>query len=312
MAVWTSPATTNELPFVSVALITFNKKSTIEQCLKSLFSLDYPKSKYEVVVVDGGSTDGTFEIMRDFPVSLIIETRKCRGLARNAAVKNSRGDVIAFIDADCLASKTWLRDHVTAHRDPRVVAVGGSVLQGGDFSMPTRIFHETYFAAQSPTLRRRVTWDLATCNASFKRNTFRDVGLFPEIDRGEDTLLCWEALRKGYQVVYDPSPRVIHIHDRITFGSLLKRSMEQGEADREIQGAFGNESPFKLPRKFLPAALLTPSLAIARFVRYFSHLYRSPERQLFLLQLPVLIANSLLWTLGYLKRAAYHSGAVNG
>jgi len=300
----------NELPFVSVALITFNKKSTIEQCLKSLFSLDYPKSKYEVVVVDGGSTDGTFEILRDFPVSLIIETRKCRGLARNTAVNNSKGDVIAFIDADCLASKTWLKDHATAHQDPRVLAVGGSVLQGGDLSMPTRIYHETYFAAQSPTLTRRVTWDLATCNASFKRHTFRDVGLFPEIDRGEDTLLCWEALRKGYEVIYDPSPRVIHVHERITFRALLKRSMEQGEADREIQGIFGNESPFKLPREFLLTALLAPSLAIARFVRYLAHLNRSPERQLFLLQLPVLIATSLLWTLGYV-RAAHHSGAKN-
>jgi glycosyltransferase involved in cell wall biosynthesis len=241
--------------------------------------------------------------LRAYPVSILIETRKCRGLARNVAVENSRGEIVAFIDADCLAAKSWLKNHVSAHQNPGVLVVGGSVVQGGDFSLPTSVYHETYFAAQSSSIPRRVTWDLATCNASFKRTTFEQVGLFPEIDRGEDTLLCWQVLQKGFRVLYDPAPRVTHLHERITVGSLLRRSREQGEADREIQGAFGTQSPFRLPRRFLSTLVLTPSLAIARFATYLSHVMRSSEHRSPVLQLPLLAGASMLWTIGYLRTA---------
>ncbi len=292
-----------DLPFVSIALITFNEKTNIAECLRSLYVLEYPQSKYEVVVVDGGSTDGTLEILKGFPVSIVVDTRKCRGVARNTAVDSAKGDIIAFIDADCLATPSWLKEHVRIHRNHPVLVVGGSVLHGGDRSLPTRIYHDTYFAAQLPSVVRRITWDLATCNASFKRATFRDVGLFPEMDRGEDSLLCWEGLRKGYEVVYDPTPQVVHVHERITFRSLFRRSREQGYADREIQAAFGNPSPFKLPKTFSLALLLALSLVLARFLRYLTQLAASPSKGKVVLYSPPLFGAALFWTLGYLKAA---------
>jgi glycosyltransferase involved in cell wall biosynthesis len=298
-----------ESPFVSIALITFNKKSTIQACLESLYSLDYPRSRYEVVVVDGGSNDGTLSVLRSYPLSIIIETRKNRGLARNTAIEHSKGDIIAFIDADCLAEPSWLKEHVLVHEDPKVLIVGGSVLQGGDLSLPARIYHETYFAAQSPTLSRRVTWDLATCNASFKRNTFWQVGLFPEIERGEDSLLCWQTLRKGYTVLFDPGPAVVHLHEQISFPTLFKRNLEQGYADREIQQAFGSTSPFKLPRRFVAAALLAPSLVLARFGRYFTELFRNGKGRVSIITIPVLIGISILWTAGYLSASRRLGGS---
>ncbi len=300
-----------EPPFVSIALITFNKKSTIEQCLTSLFSLDYPRSRYEVVVVDGGSTDGTLQLLRKFPVSIVIETQKCRGIARNAAVKNSKGEIIAFIDADCLAATSWLKDHVLVHKNANVFAVGGSVLQGGDLSLPTQIYHDTYFAAQSPSVPHRITWDLATCNASFKRATFQTVGPFPEVDRGEDSLLCWRILARGYQTVFDPSPKVIHLHERMTFRSLFRRTKEQGFTDREIQVAFGNLSPFRLPRSLTFAVILAPSLVLVRLARYLTNLsMRNSPREASIRETPVLFAASLFWTLGYLG-SAFNAGAAN-
>ena len=292
-----------DVPFVSIALITFNERANVTNCLRSLYDLDYPRSRYEVVVVDGGSSDGTLEILRSFPVSLIIDTRRSRGVARNTAVNNAKGEIIAFIDADCRATSTWLKEHVKVHRNPSVLVVGGSVLQGGDSSPPTRIYHETYFAAQLPSVPRRITWDLATCNASFKLATFQDVGPFPEMDRGEDSLLCWQVLKKGYEVIYDPSPQVVHVHERMTLRSFFRRCGEQGYADRELQAAFGSRSPFKLPKTVELTMILTPSLVLARFIRYLTQLAASPDRKKTLLYSPPLFGAALFWTVGYLRAA---------
>ncbi len=300
-----------KLPFVSIAMITFNKKSTIEQCLASLFNLDYPRSKYEVVVVDGGSTDGTLQFLRKFPVSIVMEAGKSRGIARNAAVKNSKGDIVVFIDADCLATPSWLKNHVLVHENPNIFVVGGSVLRGGDSSLPTKIYHETYFAAQSPSVPPRITWDLATCNASFKRAAFQTIGPFPEADRGEDTVLCWQILSGGHQTVFDPSPRVIHLHEKMTFRSLFRRMKEQGRADRDIQVAFGSQSPFRLPRSLTFAVILAPSLLLARLVRYLTNFSMGNSlREASIRNSPILFAASLFWTLGYLG-SAFNAGVAN-
>lgn len=300
----------DNLPFITIALITFNKKSTIRQTLRSLSSLDYPRSRYEIIAVDGGSRDGTIEILRDYGVSIIEQPGKNRGVARNTAVQHSKGDIIAFIDADCLATTSWLKDHVSIHEDQKVLVAGGSVLLGGDYSLSARIYHETYFAAQSPALPRRITWDLATCNVSFKRTTFWEVGLFPEINRGEDALLCWQVLGNGYIVLFDPIPRVVHLHEHLDFRALFKRTIEQGYADREIQQAFGSHSPFRLPRGFYLSALLGPSLVTARFLRYFVEVSRSRQKESLILKIPILMGTSILWVIGYLA-ASHNLGTTN-
>jgi GT2 family glycosyltransferase len=264
-----------------------------------LFALDYPRKRFEVLIVDAGSIDTTLQIARSYPVSVITEPRKNRGYSRNTAVENSKGDIIAFIDADCVAARNWLKEHVRIHEDPNILVVGGSVVQGGDTSLPATIFHETYFAAQSPNLSRHPTWDLATCNASFKRTTFWQVGLFPEVHRGEDSLLCWQVLKKGYLVIFDPTPQVVHLHGKFGFNTLFNRSREQGEADREIQDAFGLDSPLRLPRGRLSTTVFLPSLAAARFGRYLFEIVHASDKMKAISSFPVLVAISLLWTIGY-------------
>jgi glycosyltransferase involved in cell wall biosynthesis len=298
-------------PFVSVAIITLNSRSTIQKCLQALTSLDYPNQRYEIVIVDGGSTDGTTDVLKEFPIRVVVDRQRNRGTARNVAIDNCKGQIVAFTDADCVPLKSWLTDHVLIHQDPHVLVVAGSVLQGGDFGLPTTFYHETYFATQSPHIARRKTWEIASANASFKRSTFKVVGPFPQLDRGEESLLAWKVIRAGFDVIFDPTPKVVHLHRAMSYRTLFQRSWDEGYSDRCLQSAFGEASPFRLPKGFAPTLMFSLPLFIARAGRYFAKLLIGGFENIeTLISIPILTAASLWWVRGYLA-AARNGGLQN-
>lgn len=101
-------------PFVSIINPIRNVQRTIEKCLESLMALDYPKEKSEFIFADGGSSDATVEIIRDWqkrcPQIILVEVANCKspGQARNAALKVAKGDYILFTDGDCSVRKDWV------------------------------------------------------------------------------------------------------------------------------------------------------------------------------------------------------------
>ncbi len=79
-----------------------------------------------MIVVDGNSTDKTREIVKQYPVTLIIENRKGLNLARNVGIKHGNGEIVAFTDADCIVPPNWITKIVENFKDPKVSCVGGS------------------------------------------------------------------------------------------------------------------------------------------------------------------------------------------
>jgi glycosyltransferase involved in cell wall biosynthesis len=95
---------------VSVVVAVKNERAMIERCLKSLLNQDY--GNYEIIVADTGSTDGTPEVVERFAAdSKRIRLLRAEGYAsagRNAGITAAMGDVLAFIDGDCVAPRDWL------------------------------------------------------------------------------------------------------------------------------------------------------------------------------------------------------------
>lgn len=84
----------------SIIIPNYNKEKYIAECLDSIFNQTISKDKYEVIVVDDGSTDNSLEIIKKYPVKLFQTNRKRSGGARNLGIENAQGKFIIFIDSD--------------------------------------------------------------------------------------------------------------------------------------------------------------------------------------------------------------------
>ena len=84
----------------SIVIPNYNKGKYVEECMESIFNQTIDKSKFEVIVVDTGSTDNSLEIIKKFPVKLIQTEKKSAGAARNIGIENATGTYIVFIDSD--------------------------------------------------------------------------------------------------------------------------------------------------------------------------------------------------------------------
>ncbi|MBU0957470.1 MAG: glycosyltransferase family 2 protein [Nanoarchaeota archaeon] len=95
---------------LSIILPTYNNEKTIEECLNSIFSQKFPKQDFEVLFLDGGSTDNTLKIAKTFPVKIINNPKRNEEAARILGIKKSKGEILAFIDADnILVGNDWFK-----------------------------------------------------------------------------------------------------------------------------------------------------------------------------------------------------------
>src|SRR6056297_3650238 len=96
-----------EKPFVSIISPVRNAERTIDTTMEYLLNVDYPRDRMEIILADGGSTDKTRDIIKkwqekyDFIRLVEVPDSKSPGHARNAALKEIKGDYILFTDGDC-------------------------------------------------------------------------------------------------------------------------------------------------------------------------------------------------------------------
>ena len=134
-------STESNLPFVSVVLPVLNAEKTIGQVLQILAEQTYPAENYEIIVVDNGSSDRSLQIITKFPVKLLHETRFPNSYcARNQGVLQARGDIIVFVDADCIPEKDWLEILVRPFHDDSIGIVAGEVLSSHQSNLIQRFY----------------------------------------------------------------------------------------------------------------------------------------------------------------------------
>jgi cellulose synthase/poly-beta-1,6-N-acetylglucosamine synthase-like glycosyltransferase len=116
------------LPQVSIIIPIHNSAHTIGQLLDSIQQLDYPSDRYEVLVVDNNSTDDLEGVVTAYPVRLLHERAvQSSYAARNQGIRQAKGEILAFTDADCQVHPQWLRHLQSAFRDPAIGGAAGTI-----------------------------------------------------------------------------------------------------------------------------------------------------------------------------------------
>lgn len=207
-----------KLPFISVVVPVLNREKTIGRCVESLLAMDYPD--FEVIVIDNGSTDRTRDIISRTHVTMIVEDEGGAYAARNAGIRASRSEIVAFTDSDCTVNQDWLARIAQHYKDETVGGVGGHLVPERPANLveeflsfgPLRIFR----AGQTTVMKKKdrvfLSGALGSANMSYRREVLEEAeGFDPDFAVFCGAYdLCWRVQRAGHKVIYEPQAVVRH------------------------------------------------------------------------------------------------------
>lgn len=218
---------------ITLIICTYNREKYIRSLLESIAKNDYPTTDYEIVLVDNNCTDGTRCVCEQFAVAhpeiafrYVVESEQGLSAARNKGIKETKGEIIIYVDDDALVDSDYIRiyaEHFTDH--PDTMAAGGPI--------------EPFYETKEPSWMSPYTKALLTAwmnygdkmreypsgrypgggNAAYRKEVFERVGLFnTELGRKGSALLASEEKdifdkmkALGMKVMYLPTPILHHI-----------------------------------------------------------------------------------------------------
>ncbi len=216
---------------ITVVIPHLNQPEMLSRCLASLAA--GRRLADQIIVVDNGSASLPTDICASYPeVRLLQEQTPGPGPARNLGVANSTGDVLAFIDADCLADPDWLAVAATVMADPDAMILGGDVRIA--YVDPARLtMLEAYESIYAYRMDRYIAREgfTGTGNLVVRRGVLTQVGPFAGIGVAEDIDWGHRATRLGLAIRFVPDMKVFH-------PARTKYAELKSKWDRHIAHAF--------------------------------------------------------------------------
>jgi glycosyltransferase involved in cell wall biosynthesis len=204
-------------PILSVVVPTRGRPRYLERCLEALAAADYPRERFEVVVVNDGGSEEVQRVVSSTPgglrTSLVVPVSSGPSSARNAGAGAAAGRFLAFTDDDCEPAPGWLAALENALTADGEVAVGGRTLNGAPANtgaassqMVVDAVHAHFNRdPEAPTF-------FASYNLAFPAQAFHAVGGFNENFRyAEDRELCERWILAGHRFAHAPDALVHHM-----------------------------------------------------------------------------------------------------
>ncbi len=236
-----SPAKDVSMLFISVIVPILNEEEFIAQTLDGLLEQDYPEEAFEILVVDGESTDGTCEIVKRYVakhanVKLLSNPKKWSSAARNVGINASSGDVVIVVDGHCqFFDNQYLRNVEAAFRRPNIDCLGrpqpldvsdGNLLQEGiALARASRLGHHPdsfIYASQEQVVPAH------SVGVAYRKSVFDKVGGFDEsFDACEDVELNHRVDKAGLSCLLVPNIR-LRYYPRASLRGLFRQMARYG------------------------------------------------------------------------------------
>jgi len=199
-------------PGLSVIVASYNAQATIVHCLSSLVHQE-TRNEYEIIVVDSSTDDTAVLIQKTFPSVrlLTFAERKFPGDARNHGIAIARGEIIAFVDADCMVGTAWVDAVMEAHKAPQPL-ISGVVENGSTTCALGWAYYFCEFSRWLPTNAGTSGTEIATCCLTGKKWVFEKYGPFLEGTYCSDAAFQWRCRQDNVISVSAPSIRIAHLY----------------------------------------------------------------------------------------------------
>lgn len=240
----------------TIVIPTYERAATLLQTLDRLAKVDYPKGKWEAIVVDDGSKPETVVMITDWirtsdaPVRLLQQAHRGPAVARNYGAREAAGGVLIFLDNDCLVPPDFIERHLHVLRtNPGSWVVGRLVhpqeLRSTAFGRYRddcwEVFHRSHPEGQVSETAGMTAANLALPAADFVR-----LGGFDEsfsIASCEDWDLAWRARAAGIRVLYDPCNVAVHNDWAVSLDQFCERQRLYSISDVLLWRKCGEQSP---------------------------------------------------------------------
>jgi len=205
----------------SVIIPSLNEAKYLPRLLETLTKQEYPSNLIEVIVADNGSTDESGIIAQKFGARFLVFTDVTVGALRNLGVRNSHNEIIAFLDADCIPTSTWLAS--ANHRLQDILCVTGSKV----VSPPSDGWIGRLWFGRGSQEAREVTM-INSGNLIVPADVFQTLGGFREdLLSGEDSEFC-ERAKKIVPIISDPQVEAEHLGNPKTVKGFIYREFWHG------------------------------------------------------------------------------------
>lgn len=190
---------------ISVVIPTYNEEKFLEKTLQRLSKQTLPRNKYEIIVVDGNSTDKTRQIAKKYADKVIMQKTPMVPGARNDAIKVAKHDLIATTDADVLVPKNWLEKFVEDFSDKDVIAVCG-VDEPRERNLKSVVTFK-FLRKVIDSAAKLNYYCLGSTNTAFRKDIFLKIGGYKLLPYSDDAYLSFRFRKLG-KIVYDKSLKV--------------------------------------------------------------------------------------------------------
>lgn len=255
---------------LTVALSTYNRAHLLGRVLEALFAQDYDPQRFEIVLINDGSSDGTHDLIERLrpqaPCRFDVVHQENAGLAkgRNVCIGRATGEIILFIDDDILATPVLVREHVAMHAEHPRAIVRGAVLNVESFDeLPPPIWSIKNYSGN-------YFW---TSNVSLPRALFDEVGPFNESfsEYGWEDLEIGLRLRHaGVPSLFNPRAVVYHHKPRPTardVAGMVRQARAQARTARQFRELHPHWRVSLATGQTAPHALLHRALRGTKYAR---------------------------------------------